>query len=376
MLGAGLAGAGVAGALVRRGWTVTVLDRAALPAAGASALPAGILAPHVSAGDALASQISRIGVALTLDFARQHLVEDEDWSESGVLERRLDGKPALPTGGVPFSAPATAQQKAAAGLALTDVATWHAGSGWLKPAALVHALLGQPGVHFIANAAVASLRCEGGTWVATDAEGAVLATAPLAVVCGGWASAALLADPAQARAPWPLQAIRGQLSMAGCTAASDAAAPWPVNGKGTWLPRVQLPAGDSWIAGAGFERGVTGAPTAAEVAAAHAGNLARLHLLLPAAAVAAEQAQARGELRTWHGVRGTLPDRLPAVGPVDHARSPGLWTSCGMGSRGISLALLCGELLAARCCGEPLPLAPRLARALDAARVEKWRSAG
>ena len=40
-----------------------------------------------------------------------------------------------------------------------------------------------------------------------------------------------------------------------------------------------------------------------------------------------------------------------------------------MGSRGLTFAALCGELLAARLHAEPLPLEPRLADALDTARV-------
>ena len=41
-----------------------------------------------------------------------------------------------------------------------------------------------------------------------------------------------------------------------------------------------------------------------------------------------------------------------------------------MGARGLTLALLCGELLAARLQGEPLPLDPRLAKALGAERLQ------
>src|SRR5690606_5704624 len=48
VIGAGLAGASVAWSLAQRGWQVTVLDRAAQPARGASGLPAGVIAPHVS----------------------------------------------------------------------------------------------------------------------------------------------------------------------------------------------------------------------------------------------------------------------------------------------------------------------------------------
>ena len=45
VLGAGIAGAAAAASLSRRGWQVTVLDAADAPAAGASALPAGLFCP-------------------------------------------------------------------------------------------------------------------------------------------------------------------------------------------------------------------------------------------------------------------------------------------------------------------------------------------
>jgi tRNA 5-methylaminomethyl-2-thiouridine biosynthesis bifunctional protein len=54
---------------------------------------------------------------------------------------------------------------------------------------------------------------------------------------------------------------------------------------------------------------------------------------------------------------------------VVHA-SEGLWVNAAMGSRGLTLALLCGELLAARWHGEPLPIEDSLARALDANRFK------
>jgi tRNA 5-methylaminomethyl-2-thiouridine biosynthesis bifunctional protein len=67
-------------------------------------------------------------------------------------------------------------------------------------------------------------------------------------------------------------------------------------------------------------------------------------------------------------LRCTLPDRLPAVGPIDSQRLPGLWLCAGMGARGISLAVLCGELAAAWLNNEPLPLPPALAKHLSAER--------
>ena len=73
----------------------------------------------------------------------------------------------------------------------------------------------------------------------------------------------------------------------------------------------------------------------------------------------------------WAGLRCTLPDRFPAVGPVQPDTLPGLQVCAGMGARGISLSVLSGELIAAQLEGEPLPLAPSLAAHLMAQRLSQ-----
>ena len=55
---------------------------------------------------------------------------------------------------------------------------------------------------------------------------------------------------------------------------------------------------------------------------------------------------------------------------ADRFELPGLWLSTAMGARGLTLSLLCAELLAARLHGEPLPLDVRLARALGTERLQ------
>src|SRR6185295_10215037 len=98
VVGAGLAGAAVAASLARRGWQVLVLEAGAHPAAGASGLPAGVLAPHVSPDDALLSRLTRAGVRATWQQTRTMLSEGTDWCASGVLERRGADTARLPQG--------------------------------------------------------------------------------------------------------------------------------------------------------------------------------------------------------------------------------------------------------------------------------------
>lgn len=371
VVGAGLAGAAVAASLARRGWRVTVLDAAAAPAAGASGLPAGILAPHMSPDDSLLSRLSRAGVRMTLQQAQGLLDTDRDWAPTGVLERCLDhprrppaawqADAAVAAAAHDWVRPASDAQLAACGLRADDAvaALWHAQAGWVKPAQLVQAWLRTPGVQWRGHSSVSRLQRVGSAWQALDAAGDPLATADLVVLAAGYATAALVA-PAAAT-PLALQAIRGQVSWAPHDPGTASACPvFPVNGHGHLL--ANLPLGDSghppsWMIGSTFERDSTAlTPQASD----DQHNLQRLQTLLPHCAQTLTQTPPA--LHAWTGVRCATPTRLPSVGPVPEV--DGVWVCTGMGSRGLTFAALCGELLAARLHGEPWPIEQRLAKAL------------
>ncbi len=168
----------------------------------------------------------------------------------------------------------------------------------------------------------------------------------------------------------PLNPLRGQVSFGHLTDLSEAQRqllpPFPVNGHGSFISGVPTPEGlPGWFIGATFERNCEQAPVREEV---HAANQVRLATLLPALGEAMAGQFAPDRVQGWAGLRCTLPNRLPAVGPIDRHRLPGLWLSAGMGARGISLAVLCGELLAAWLNHEPLALPDALAKHLAAER--------
>jgi tRNA 5-methylaminomethyl-2-thiouridine biosynthesis bifunctional protein len=378
VIGAGLAGAAVAASLARRGWQVRVLDAAPAPAAGASGLLAGVFAPHTSPDDSLLSRLSRAGVRATLETLEALAPGDKgvDWNDCGVLERSLGGPPALAWSdgpGLDWSLPASAAQIAASGLPPQTHACWHARGGWVRPTQLVLHLLAQPGITWQGNAPVARLhRTPAGPWQALDAQGAPLAEAELAVICAGARGLPLL--------PWPLQLLRGQIAWSLRAHMPQRAPwpPWPVNGHGNLVPCAPLAEeGMGWALGSTFERDMAQLPpSAADTAAAHAANHAKLSALLPAlgqslAPAFALARQGQGPVRAWAALRCAAPDRLPITGPVDATRQPGLWTSTAMGARGLTLALLCAELLAAHLHAEPLPLDARLAHALGSERMQK-----
>ena len=374
VVGAGLAGAAVASSLARRGWRVTVLDAAAAPASGASGLPAGILAPHISPDDSLLSRLSRAGVRITLQQAAALLDECRDWSPTGVLERCLDHPRRLPaawhtSGALAVAAqdwvrPASDAQLAACGLLTQgeDAALWplwHVRAGWVKPAQLVQAWLRTPGVQWRGHSTVGRLQRVGAAWQALSYSGELLASSDLVVLAAGYATAALVAPLSPTFLA--LQAIRGQVSWAAHSLGTASACPlFPVNGHGHLL--ANLPLGSTgaqlaWLIGASFERDNTSlVPQTSD----DQHNLQRLHTLLPECAQTLTLAAP--ELHAWAGVRCATPTRLPSVGQV--ASADGLWVCTGMGSRGLTFAALCAELLAAQLHGEPWPVEKRLAQAL------------
>lgn len=176
----------------------------------------------------------------------------------------------------------------------------------------------------------------------------------------------------------------------------------PLGGQLSWMdtphlvspalpPLVQIRCGQGYAVhagprlyvGASFVREPSQAEGALEPSPQdHTENLHRLAELSPAWADAVAPAWHR-QGGTWASVRWASRDRLPHVGSVvdpqitatpqmsqlHHLpRMARVSVLLGLGSRGLSLAPLAAEALAARILGLPQPLAPRLADAVDPAR--------
>ena len=385
VIGAGVAGSAVAASLARRGWKVTVLDAAPEPASGASGLPAGLLAPHVSPDDSPLSRLSRAGVRATLQQAASLLADTADWALTGVLEhgvegtvRKLPPEWASESGDAAsaWSMAASPEKLAQCGLPPDEPGLWHVRAGWIKPASLVAAWLSTPGIAWRGNACAARLSAIEQGWQVLDASGHVLAVAGLVVLAAGYDSRALAATASDAPA-LALQPIRGQISWGLRTPEAAALLPFPVNGHGSIIPAVPQCRGTEdlmWVLGASFERdqaapGVTSSD--------HAGNLARLHTLLPQTAQQLKDEFSNGQVQGWAGVRCATVNRLPLVKRLATTeQGTEVWACTGMGSRGLTFSSLCAELLAARLHGEPLPIENRLAQALGARPAQSPEAQG
>ncbi|MDR2154967.1 MAG: FAD-dependent 5-carboxymethylaminomethyl-2-thiouridine(34) oxidoreductase MnmC [Burkholderiaceae bacterium] len=382
IVGAGLAAAGLAYSLAVRGWQVTVLGQDSEPADGASALIAGVFAPHISPDDRPLSRLSRAGCAATLTRVRALLRENIDFAASGVLECHAPGQRRCPAdwqnaetaAASALSSPAGAELRAQTGLPVDDdhPALWHANAGWVRPSALVRAMLAAPGIRFIGDARAERIAPHGGGWQVLDQAGRTLAEADLVALAAGFGTRALLdasfVNPANA--VWRLHALRGQIAFGSASQLeAQSLPPFPVNGHGNFVMlREPEPI---WVTGSTFVRENTRSYTRA---AEHVANRHRLAELLPrAAAMLAPQWQ-DGRAKAWAGVRCTVPDRLPMLGPLvwpaATANAPHApWVLTGLGSRGLTLAVLAGEIAAAWLHNEPLPIERSLAHAL---RARRW----
>ncbi|WP_302174299.1 FAD-dependent oxidoreductase [uncultured Hydrogenophaga sp.] len=370
VVGAGLAGAALAHALMARGWRVELLDAADGPARGASALPVGMLSPHVTRAPTPLSRLTALGVTTTREQLETLVPPGAGWQACEVHNHGHDR------------------------------GVWPA--ALVRPGALVAAWIasGQASGRLATrwNAPAARLVKETGGWSVQDAQGQALARSPVVAVTGAVGSLPLLASGGLPPEWLPLRPVQGQMSLGELV--GPALADGPQRDNGVYVPEYA----DSglapdwpvriWSMGSTYERGATHTDIRD---AAHLNNLESLRALNPAASDAFERAKASGDLLGWANVRCASLDRLPLCGalpdaaallteqsrperrrwrpgPADTPRLHGLFTLCALGSRGLTLAAWCAQRLAEQIDGAAVQAEPDLWAAVDPARFA-WRQA-
>lgn len=381
VIGAGLAGCAVAWALAEQGWESRLIERREALACEGSGNPAGLFHGIVNADDGTHARFNRAAsFAASREIARALAVHGAPGRIDGVLRLEpsaADGaamRALLQRLGLPedYVRAVDAREAAAlCGLAPNAPAWFYPGGGWVAPGALARAFVERAGAatDVRPNADVRALRREGGRWLALDAHGAVLDSAPVLVLANA-AGAARLLPPGTL----PLHSLRGQLSWVAAQRAPELVTRIPLAGAGYLLPPL-----DGHIA-----FGATSQPDDDDPAvrdADHAANLAKLAQLAgrpPHIDVA--------ELGGRTGWRCAAPDRLPLIGALPaldaarHAaaarrdqarfvpREAGLFVLGALGSRGIGWAALGARTLAALVAGGVPPLEASLLDAVDPAR--------
>ncbi|MNI34208.1 tRNA 5-methylaminomethyl-2-thiouridine biosynthesis bifunctional protein MnmC [compost metagenome] len=330
VIGAGIAGAAVARALIAEGARVTVVE-AEEAGAGASGFPASLVTPRLDAGDAFiagfhAQALARAGAlyralpgaviaegVLQLEQAPRdaarfdRIAAQPLWPDDAM--RRLDAAACSERLGEPTGRGGLMMGGALAVRSSAVLEPWLAGAERL-------------------SARVAALAPHAGGWRLLDAAGATVVEADAVVLAAGWGSAALAPELS-------LSPVAGQADW------SEGPSTPPVAWGG-----YAVPTGAGLLYGATHDRGVAD-PRPSDDATAR--NRAALAAVRPALAEAAAAAPRQGRRVA---VRATTPDRLPLCGE----RRPGLFVLTGLGSRGFCVAPLLGEHLAAVILGRASPV--------------------
>ena len=342
VIGAGIAGASVARALIAGGARVTVTE-ADRPGAGGSGFPGALVTPRLDAGDALIAGFHAQALERARDLYRA--LPDAVIAE-GVLQLEQAPRDATRFDKIaaqdlwPADAMSRLDANACADHLNETVSTgglMMAGALALRPAAVLEPWLA--GAERL-SAKVAALQANADGWRLLDPSGAVILEADAVVLTAGWGCAALAPD-------LPLAAVAGQADWV------EGPTTMPVAWGG-----YAVPTGTGLLFGATHDRGQTDLQPTAE---ASIRNLATLAAALPDLAA---QVEAAGAVQTRKAVRATTLDRLPVAGPL----APGLYALSGLGSRGFCVAPLLGEHLAAVILEQSSPLPQAFSYRLSASR--------
>lgn len=354
ILGAGIAGAACAAALARRNVETVVLEAAPALGAGASGNPAGLVMPRLDRDGPLselflAAYLEAIATYEALGVLDACGVEQRAEPKREAALADLIADPPLPEDW--FSG-------------LPNGAALHSRAGLVRPLAAIERMLARARV--MLEAPVDTLeRAETGWVLRAPDQRALLKADAVVLACG---SALVRFAPAQFL---PLQVSHGQLEW------GAGAAPAHAITQGGYL----APFEGGVLFGATFDH----APAAPSEARKR--NLAALSALAPEVAASIKQ----DTLHSRASERATTPDRAPIAGLLPDAEAwrarfadlahgrivepdtpapahDGVYVLGGLGARGLTLAPLLGERIAAEMFGEPQALSRLALEAIHPAR--------
>jgi tRNA 5-methylaminomethyl-2-thiouridine biosynthesis bifunctional protein len=235
------------------------------------------------------------------------------------------------------------QASALAGMPMAHGGLWFPCGGWVVPPQVCAALAWHPNIEVRLNCEVAALEHDERGWRASGAGFSF--AAEQAVVCSAHQARKL-----EPFAAFPLQPVRGQISVLPATAESEKMKS-VLCAEGYCAPAV----GGQHVAGATSNFDDDGLDLRE---ADHADNLSKIEAHMPALY------QALGGVKPLAGragVRCSVPGATPLVGKVEE------WLYCSLahGTRGLLTAGLSAEIIASAMCGTLPPLPQDVLRALS-----------
>ncbi len=361
IIGGGLAGCAMAHALAQRGIKVMLIESAPQLASAASGNPRGILHARFGAGmNALHRFVlAAYGHALAL-LDDVMPVDGVQRAECGLLQLAATDAEAKRIGKLAaqewpqhlLQAVDAEQASALAGLPMTHGGLWFPAGGWVVPPQVCARLVQHPNIDVRLDSTVTSLHRTATGWCASGAGFAI--EAEQAVVCSAHQAKQLTPFAA-----FPLQPVRGQISVLPATEASQKL-------------NIVLCA-EGYCAPAVAGQHVAGATSSFDDEATdirvqdHAENIGKIAAHMPTLHQALGDA---APLSGRAGVRCSVPGATPLIGEVE----AGLYCSLAHGTRGLLTAGLGAEIIAAQICGALPPLPQELLDALSP--LHRYRNTG
>lgn len=355
VVGGGIAAAGIAYTLAKRGHEVTVLDpQFCVGLAGKHQHHLGAaMTPALSRDDDIRSRLSRAGIALSL-LRWKGLSATAQPSPCGTfvpvgktskeLWRTALQELQFPSDWVKWLDAEQAAEKT--GIALSSGGLWFSQGQRVRPNHLLPALLSHRRIYCRTITAASLRRLATGNWSIIDLDGREISQASNVVLANAVGAVDLLLGVVP---PAELPKMSAMVQMAGQVSYfhSDNVPRSKVvlAGEGYWLPVTP----EVHVGGSTYHADAAISTITTQGHQDIIGKLAVLLNVLPSGL-----GPIPGANDGWAGWRAAVSDRLPVIGPV--VKAPGLWLACGYGSHGLTWSALAAEVIATQLHHEPVPL--------------------
>lgn len=384
VVGAGIAGITTACSLVKRGWTVEMIERHEAIAQGGSGNPQGIVMPRISLGGSAEREFYDTAFFKTLRELEQLKQKhpELEWQQGGVLQlasserirKQIDRLDCAPELAQTLSAKAASE---IAGVEVKTQALYFPQAGWIDPVQLCKLLLKDAGANISLHTdiEIGSIQYVDGVWELRE-ENQTLITKSDTVILAN----ASVANQFTQTSFLPLDYARGQISIIPSTSNSRKLV-CAICHDGYILPESN----GEHVIGASFIRGDDSAEPRSEE---DRENISQLRKSLPG--LFAEDISI---VNSRAAMRATTTDRLPLIGPVAdekfftdnyhdlHKGKPapkyvsaryldGLYVNAGHGARGLTSAFLAAEVIASQLNEEPLAVSDSTWQALSPSRFK------
>ncbi len=372
VIGGGIAGCATAYALAMRGIHVTLLERHANIAQEASGNPRGVLYPRLAGHPHSADVLAMSSYLYTLRLLAQLEMPAETWHPCGLLQLACNAREsarikAVTSRGLNEALVRYVDKDEAsqlAGIPLSFSGLHFADGGWVNPQAFCQALVQHTNITVQTNVHVSQLTLSLSQWQAKTQSDQAL-NADIIVIAN--ANDALKLSQS---AHLPVTAVRGQMTT---VSATDESAQLKLV---LCTEGYLTPAKDHYhCLGATFAKDDIALDLRDED---NQQNIALLKPLSPSFSdLSSQTSVGRAALRC------TTPDYLPLLGPLLNADAltqqppkhktetsalpwhSGLYVNIGHGSKGLTTAPLCAEILASMIMGDPLPVETTLVQQLN-----------